>query len=108
MIYLAAAGSRRYFTGANPGYTANEVAHQMKSVDPAIVLVHETLLETGIAAAEEAKISLDRLFVFSDTGHPSTRVRGLKTGDRSWLPRTSQCRGNGTLLMVNLRCIQWQ
>lgn len=27
VVYLAAAGSKRYFTGANPGYTINELAH---------------------------------------------------------------------------------
>src|ERR1700753_2546652 len=78
MVYLAAAGSKRYFTGANPSYTANEVAYQMKNVDAAVVLVHPSLLDTGIAAAKQANISLDRLYIFSDKQYPTTR------GVRDW------------------------
>ena len=78
LVYLTAAGSKRYFTGANPGYPANEVAYQIKAVDAAILLIHDTLLETGIAAAKKANISLDRLFVFSDSEHTKTATRGLK------------------------------
>ena len=78
LVYLTAAGSKRYFTGENPGYSANEVAHQIKAVDAAILLIHDTFLETGIAAAKEANMSLDRLFVFSDSEHTKTAKRGLK------------------------------
>jgi len=67
MVYLAAAGSKRFFTGANPVYTTSEVAHQMKSIEAAVVLIHPTLLETGVAAAQEANIPTDRLFQFADT-----------------------------------------
>ena len=66
MAYLAAAGSKRYFTGANPIYTVNEVAHQMKSIEAAVVLVHPLMLETGLAAAKQAGVPLDRVFQFSD------------------------------------------
>lgn len=78
MAYLAVAGSKRYFTGANPIYTANEVAYQMKAIDAAVVLVHPSLLEAGMVAAKQANISLDRLFIFSDTECPKTR------GVRDW------------------------
>ncbi|KAJ9639122.1 hypothetical protein H2204_004030 [Knufia peltigerae] len=66
-IYLASAGSKRYFTGANPIYTVSEVAHQMKAIEAAVVLIHPSLLETGVAAAEKANIPKDRLFIFSET-----------------------------------------
>ncbi|KIX00281.1 uncharacterized protein Z518_10420 [Rhinocladiella mackenziei CBS 650.93] len=78
MVYLAAAGSKRYFTGVNPIYTANEVAHQMKAIEAAVVLVHPSLLETGLAAAKQTNISLDRLFIFSDWECPTTQ------GVRDW------------------------
>ena len=73
LVYLTTTGSKRFFTGANPGYTTRELAHQMRAVDAAVVLVHDTLLETGIAAAKQAKIPLKRLFVFSDTPRPKTQ-----------------------------------
>ncbi|KEF60905.1 uncharacterized protein A1O9_02469 [Exophiala aquamarina CBS 119918] len=78
MAYLAAAGSQRHFTGANPIYTVNEVAHQMKAIEAAVVLIHPSLLETGIAAAKLANISLDRLFIFSESQCPTT------SGVRDW------------------------
>ena len=77
-VYLASAGSKRYFTGANPIYTVGEVAHQMKAIEAAIVLIHPSLLDTGIAAARQANIPKDRLFIFSDTEGPT---RG---GVRDW------------------------
>lgn len=67
MAYLAAAGSGRYFTGANPAYTSNEVAHQMKTVKAAIVLIHPSILEIGIEAAKQAGIPTNRLFQFSNS-----------------------------------------
>ena len=44
----------------------------MRLVDAAVVLVHDTLLETGITAAKQAKVPLERLFVFSKTPQPQT------------------------------------
>ncbi|KIW82328.1 hypothetical protein Z517_05355 [Fonsecaea pedrosoi CBS 271.37] len=76
MAYLAAAGSKRFFTGANPIYTVNEVAHQMKAIEAAIVLIHPSLLDTGVAAAKQANIPSERLFLFSDIESPVTK--GIK------------------------------
>ncbi|OAP57448.1 hypothetical protein AYL99_08186 [Fonsecaea erecta] len=78
MVYLAAAGSKRFFTGANPIYTVQEVAHQMKAIEAAVVLIHPSLLDTGLAAAKQANIPLNRLFIFSDSESPTTH------GVRDW------------------------
>lgn len=77
MVYLAVAGSKRYFTGANPIYTISEVAHQMRTIEAAIVLIHPSLLETGLAAAKEAGVPLDRMFQFADKASP-TSAEGIK------------------------------
>lgn len=77
MAYLAAAGSKRYFTGANPIYTVNEVAYQMKVIEAALVLIHPDLLKTGLAAAKQANVPLDRVFQFSDQECP-TSPEGVK------------------------------
>ncbi|KAK5100640.1 hypothetical protein LTS08_005391 [Lithohypha guttulata] len=66
MVYLGAAGSKRAFTGANPIYTVNEVTYQMKVLGAAMVLIHPSLMETGLKAAREAGIPEERTFVFSD------------------------------------------
>ncbi|KAK4944500.1 hypothetical protein LTR10_016174 [Elasticomyces elasticus] len=79
LVYLATAGSKRYFTGANPAYTIMEVAHQMQAVEPAVVLVHPSLLDTAVAAAKQADIPLDRFFLFSDTNIlETTTTSGLQ------------------------------
>lgn len=83
MAYLAAAGSQRPFTGANPIYTVNEVAHQMKAIEAAVVFIHPSLLDTGIAAAKLANISLDRLFIFSESECSTT------SGVRDWRTMTA-------------------
>ena len=67
MVYLAAAGSKRAFTGANPIYTISEVTYQMKILDAACIFIHPSLLETGLAAAKAAGISKARTFIFSDS-----------------------------------------
>lgn len=76
MVYLASAGSKRAFTGANPIYTVSEVAYQMKILDASVVLIHPTLLETGLKAAKEAGIPKSHTFLFSDV--PTEPVQGLR------------------------------
>lgn len=92
VAYLGAAGSKHHFTGANPTYTVKEVAHQIKVVKAAVLLIHPSLLDTGLAAAKEAKIPLNRIFQFS--AHEVAPVAGVydwrlmlaSEGDaRSWM-----------------------
>ncbi len=54
VAYLAAAGSKRYYTGANPACTADELSFQISTVKPTVVLVHPSLFETGYAAVKDA------------------------------------------------------
>jgi acyl-CoA synthetase (AMP-forming)/AMP-acid ligase II len=77
MVYLSVAGSGRHFTGANPSYTVSELAYQMRIVDAAVVFVHPSLLDTAVAAAKEAGIPLDHLYLFSDKASPTT-AEGIK------------------------------
>ncbi|KEF56919.1 uncharacterized protein A1O9_07109 [Exophiala aquamarina CBS 119918] len=66
VIYLGASGSGRYYTGANPAYTTDELAYQMSIVNCAVLLVHPSLLATGMAAARKVGLSTTRIFLFSD------------------------------------------
>ncbi|ETN41731.1 uncharacterized protein HMPREF1541_03667 [Cyphellophora europaea CBS 101466] len=70
MAYLAAAGSCRMFTGANPTYTANEVAHQIKTIEAALLFVHPDLLDNGVKAAKQAGLPLSSVYQFSATEQP--------------------------------------
>lgn len=76
MVYLAAAGSKRAFSGANPVYTVTEVAYQMKILEASVVLIHPGLLETGLKAAKEAGIPSSHIFIFSDT--PCKATQGVR------------------------------
>ncbi|RMD43748.1 hypothetical protein DV735_g1311, partial [Chaetothyriales sp. CBS 134920] len=88
VVYLAAAGSQRLFTGANPSYTANEVALQIKTIEASILLVHPSLLKTGLAAAKEAGLPFDRVFQFSSGENPLSE-EGIRDW-RSILPSHSE------------------
>jgi 4-coumarate--CoA ligase len=77
MAYLGAAGSCRMFTGANPTYTANEVTHQLNTIEAALFFVHPDLLENGIKAAKQAGLPLSKVYQFSETQQP-TSSHGVK------------------------------
>jgi acyl-CoA synthetase (AMP-forming)/AMP-acid ligase II len=83
LAYLAAAGSKRIFTGANPAYTVGEVAYQMKIVRAAIVLVHPSLLGKGLAAAKQAGIPISHVFQFAAFECP------VQHGVRDWRDLTA-------------------
>ncbi|KAK4506928.1 hypothetical protein PRZ48_000661 [Zasmidium cellare] len=55
------------FTGANPTYVARELAYQIKDSGAKFLLVGETVLDTGIAAAKESNFPSSNIFVF-DSG----------------------------------------
>ncbi|RVX68681.1 hypothetical protein B0A52_07108 [Exophiala mesophila] len=78
VAYLATAGSKRIFTGANPAYTVDEVAYQMKIIRATIVLIHPSLLHQGLAAAKQAQIPISRVFQFSSVECP------VRNGVRDW------------------------
>jgi 4-coumarate--CoA ligase len=54
------------FTGANPTYIARELAYQLKDSGAKYLICAEASLDTGIAAAKEAGLSADQVFIFDD------------------------------------------
>ncbi|KAF2014930.1 acetyl-CoA synthetase-like protein [Aaosphaeria arxii CBS 175.79] len=54
------------FTGANPTYVARELAYQLKDSGARYLICAEGSLDTGIAAAKEAGLTADQVFVFDD------------------------------------------
>ncbi|KEF58324.1 uncharacterized protein A1O9_06250 [Exophiala aquamarina CBS 119918] len=80
VVYLGAAGSKRYYTGANPTYTVEELSFQMAAVKPAVVLVHPSLFHTGYAAVRKANLPSTKVFLFSDSDCPEQQgIRDWKT-----------------------------
>ncbi|KAF2269833.1 4-coumarate-CoA ligase-like protein [Lojkania enalia] len=54
------------FTGANPTYVSRELAYQLKDSGARYLVCAEGSLETGLAAAKEAGLGSDQIFVFDD------------------------------------------
>ncbi|KAI0308291.1 amp dependent CoA ligase [Multifurca ochricompacta] len=48
-------------TGANPGYTPEELAYQISATKAAVLIAHPDSLDNAIKAAQQAGISLDRV-----------------------------------------------
>ncbi|KAL9583845.1 MAG: hypothetical protein Q9203_004906 [Teloschistes exilis] len=66
VAYLGSVGSGRVFSGANPAYTATELAYQIKDTQAAILFVHPDHLTTAFTAAQEAGLPSSRIFLFSN------------------------------------------
>lgn len=67
VVYMAAIGSCRIFTAANPTYTMSELVHQMKTIRAAVILADSGVLPKVSEAASKADIPPDRIFQFTDT-----------------------------------------
>ena len=78
VAYLGVVGSKRVFSGVNPIYTVSEVTHQIRNTEAKVVLVHPSLVDTALAAANKAGFPVSRLFQFSDTTCPTLK------GVRDW------------------------
>lgn len=79
IFYLAAAGSERTFTAANPSYTIGELVHQMKSVGSALVLVHPSVPYGVLDAASQVGVEENRVLQSSGEKFPTSTQ-----GTRSW------------------------
>ena len=64
--YLGIVGSCRSFSAANPIYTVTEVVHQLKNTEAKCILAHPSMLKNALAAAKEAGLSKERIFLFDD------------------------------------------
>ncbi|CAK4033500.1 4-coumarate-- ligase-like 7 [Lecanosticta acicola] len=83
IVYLTAAGSGRFFTAANPGYTVGELVHQMKTIRAAVVLADPSALEKVGEAARVAGIPREKIFEFSDA--PGTGAGSFQNWRSVWV-----------------------
>lgn len=70
------------FTGANPSYTARELAYQWKDSDACLLLCAESSLDVGIEAAKIAGKRKDQVFVFDPkvlTGETQSEIKECKS-----------------------------
>lgn len=108
VIYLAATGSGRIFTAANPAYTVQELAHQMKTMRPAVILAHSVAMSKCLKAAAASELDPDCVFEFNDGDdsygeqtHWKIILADKQAGDRwSWDPLEGD-RAHSTVGVVN-------
>lgn len=73
IAYMGIVGSKRIFSGANPIYTVNEIVYQIENTNAKALLVHPSLLDTAVAAAQKTNLPLNRLFQFNDSPSPPSQ-----------------------------------
>ena len=66
VVFMGTIMAGGVFTGANPGYVARELAHQLGDADPKFLLVATASRETGLEAAKLVGMPRDRVFLFDD------------------------------------------
>ena len=71
------------FTGANPSYTARELAYQLNDTEALYLFVSPESLSTGLEAASQVNLPKSRIFIFDDdvSGRAATT---LTQGCRHW------------------------
>ncbi|KAF4966981.1 hypothetical protein FZEAL_10589 [Fusarium zealandicum] len=70
VAFLGILGAGFIFSGVNPIYTVNEMAHQLTNTRAKAVLVHPQMLGTMLEAASKAGLPTERIFQFSDSECP--------------------------------------
>lgn len=79
ILYLAAAGSGRIYTAANPTYNVDEIVHGIKTVKPSIILAHPGSMDNTLKATAQVGMTSGQVFSFSDAQDNS-----LPEGVRNW------------------------
>jgi len=89
-LYLGIIGAGGCFTGANPGYTARELAHHLRMTEAKFLLTEIKTLDTAVAASEEIGIPLSNVFILNYRGeevpsqHQSWETL-LSHGEKDWV-----------------------
>lgn len=78
MLVLGIIGAGGIFTGTNPGYTATELSHHLKTSRAKFIISEPSLLPPILDAAKQNSISECNLWVFDPL------EAGPKTSQRSW------------------------
>lgn len=78
MLVLAAIGTGAIFTGSNPSYTPNELAHHIKASQSKFLFSEPEILESLARAASQAGIPDQNIWIFDNLGQK------IPPGRRSW------------------------
>ncbi|KAL8715190.1 MAG: hypothetical protein Q9220_001148 [cf. Caloplaca sp. 1 TL-2023] len=64
--YLAIIATGRIFSGANPAFTPNELAYQLKDTGARLLLTHPDFLDTARQAATQVGLPKEQILYFSE------------------------------------------
>jgi 4-coumarate--CoA ligase len=65
VVFMGTLMAGGIYTGANPTFTPRELAHQLTDCKASILICHDSSIETGVKAAEQAGLDKSRVFVFN-------------------------------------------
>ncbi|KAL8726088.1 MAG: hypothetical protein Q9166_006925 [cf. Caloplaca sp. 2 TL-2023] len=73
VVYLAIVATGRIFSGANPIYTAGELAYQLKDTGARLLLTHPALLDTAYYAARQTGLAKESILLFAEKASAPTK-----------------------------------
>ncbi|KAF1810743.1 acetyl-CoA synthetase-like protein [Eremomyces bilateralis CBS 781.70] len=76
VAYLGIVGSRRVFSGANPIYTVQEMAYQIKNTQTKVVFAHPSVASITVEGAVLAGLPRESVYLFSQ--RPTESFDGMK------------------------------
>ncbi|KAJ9156469.1 4-coumarate--CoA ligase-like 7 [Pleurostoma richardsiae] len=88
-IFLGILMAGGVFTGANPGFTARELAYQLQDSAASFMLAAEGSLDTALDAAQEVGLPRQRVYIFDSTSNPRGDEplpghQGERNGSKHW------------------------
>ncbi|KAF2674023.1 AMP-binding enzyme [Microthyrium microscopicum] len=91
VLYFGIVGTGAIFTGVNPSYTVDELAHHMRLTKPKAFIVEPDLLEKTIQAARDTGLDTNKMFTFDhSTPNTTSSIPSWTTlfnhGSQEWTP----------------------
>jgi acyl-CoA synthetase (AMP-forming)/AMP-acid ligase II len=88
-------GAGGCFSGANPGYTARELAHHVRVTNAKFILTEPKMLDNAIAAAAECGVPREKIFLLNFKGEAVVASKSdgelnqwadlLSKGEKDWV-----------------------
>lgn len=101
LLVLAIIAAGGIFAGANPGYTAYELAHHLRTSDTKFLIVEPELLDPILKAAKECNIPEKNIFMFDIHQPPRDGFESwtalLKHGEHDWVRFDDEERSKNTI-----------
>lgn len=78
ILVLAIIGAGGVFTGSNPAYTPNELAHHIRASEAKFLISEPEIVKSLLGAAQETGVPVQNVWIFNNLG------QAVPTGHKSW------------------------